>query len=65
MRVHKKLPPLSMTTPTHRYPTCSTNLDNLIGVIDDTNFQDVIPEKVPRNADAAAPQFADAIIDDT
>ena len=48
--------------PTHRYPTRSTNSSNLIGVIDDTNFQYFIPEKVPGNADESAPQFAGAII---
>ena len=57
------MPPLSTTRPTYRYPTCSKNSANLIEVIDDTNFQDIIPEKVPRNADKAAPQFANAIID--
>ena len=62
-RVHKQLPPLITKIPMHRYPTCSTNSANLIGVIDDTNFQDVIPEKVPGNANEAAPQFANVIID--
>ena len=61
-RVHEQLTPISTMTPTNRYPTCRTNSDNLIGVIGDTNFQDVILEKVPGNADDAAPQFANVII---
>ena len=39
------------------------NSAKLIGVIDDTNFQDVIPKKVPGNTDESAPQFANEIID--
>ena len=62
-RVHKQLPRLSTTTPTHRYPTRSMNSANLIGVIDDTKFQNVISEKVPGNVDEDAPQFANKIID--
>ena len=50
-----------MKTSTHSYPTRSTKSANLIGLIDDTNFQDVIPEEVPGNADEAAPQFENAI----
>ena len=42
---------------------CSTNVSKLIEIIDDTNFQDVILEKVPGNADEAAPQFSNSIID--
>ena len=62
-RVHKQFTPLSTKMPPHRYPTRNMNSANLIGVIDDTNFQDVIPKKVPGNTDESATQFANEIID--
>ena len=46
-RVHKQFSPIITTTPTHWYPNRRTHAANLIGVIDETNFQDVIPGHVP------------------
>ena len=62
-RVHKQLSPIITTTPTHWYPNRRTHAANLIGVIDDTKFQDGIPGHVSGHADDTAPQFANTVID--
>ena len=41
----------------------STNSANLMWLIDDTNFQNIIPKKVPGNAYEAALKFENSIID--
>ena len=47
----------------HWYPTRITHAANVIGVIDDTYFQDFIPRHVLGHANDSAPQFSNTIID--